>query len=195
MVYMNYFFSWLTELWHVISNNMHSLIRAVASRLNILWLVSYWLNTIKFWSFKGGGGGGGGGAVQRHYNRLILHLSKCHIVGNHMSRLNFKFCWKESLPWITFFTMKGHCRHPSLIIPRESKPWCKTFRFTSLTSSFWWSWFPNSLSAVLWFSCIIHYWNRSFWTTPRMSLKSHLIVYNYNWPMQRLCPTSSISHK
>ena len=43
-----------------------SLIRAFASRLNILVLFRYCPNTI--WS---------------------LHLSKCHIVGNHVSRLNY----------------------------------------------------------------------------------------------------------
>ena len=51
------------EPWHEISNNVvcvtskasdqpahtHSLIRAFASRLNILWVLSYWLNII--WSF------------------------------------------------------------------------------------------------------------------------------------------------
>ena len=53
----------LYELWHGISNNVvcatskgsdqtartRSLIRAFASGLNILWLLSYWLNNI--WSF------------------------------------------------------------------------------------------------------------------------------------------------
>ena len=53
----------INEPWHEISNNMvcatskasvqpahtHSLIRAFASRLSILWLLSYWQNTI--WSF------------------------------------------------------------------------------------------------------------------------------------------------
>ena len=52
---------WYTnEPWHEISNNvacstskgsdqpvhMHSLIRAFASRLNIVWILSYWLNDI-----------------------------------------------------------------------------------------------------------------------------------------------------
>ena len=75
-----------TEHWHEISNNvvcatsktsdqpahMHSLIRAFASRLSILWLFSYWLNTI--WSL----------AAEAHPS---LHLSKCQIVGNLMPRL------------------------------------------------------------------------------------------------------------
>ena len=52
-----------------------SLIRAFASRLSILWLLSYWLTII--WSLE---------AAQV---RLSLHLSKSHIVGNLMSRLNY----------------------------------------------------------------------------------------------------------
>ena len=58
---MNY--GLITEPVHEISNNVvcatikasdqpvhtHSLIRAIASRLHILWLLSYWLNII--WSF------------------------------------------------------------------------------------------------------------------------------------------------
>ena len=77
--------------WHGISNNVvcatskasdqpahtRSLIRAFASRLNILWVLSYWLNII--WSFKAKQE-----AAQAHPS---LHSSKCHIVGNHMSRL------------------------------------------------------------------------------------------------------------
>ena len=53
----------INELWHKISNNvvcatskgsdgpghMRSLVKAFASRLNILWLLSYWL--INIWSF------------------------------------------------------------------------------------------------------------------------------------------------
>ena len=49
----------------------------IASRLNILWLISYWLNTS--WScnaYKM--------AVQARWS---LHLSRSHIVGNHMPRL------------------------------------------------------------------------------------------------------------
>ena len=59
--------------------HMRSLIRAFVSRLNILWLLSYWLNNnVEFLSLQG--------ASQA---RLSLHLSKCHIVGNHVSRLNY----------------------------------------------------------------------------------------------------------
>ena len=51
-----------------------SLIRAFASRLSILWLLSYWLNSI--WSFKA--------YKEAAEARLSLHLSKYQIVGNHM---------------------------------------------------------------------------------------------------------------
>ena len=71
------------EPWHEISNNvacatskgsdlpahMHSLIRAFASHLNILWLLSYWLNII--WSFKF--------QKEAAEARLSLHLSKFQI--------------------------------------------------------------------------------------------------------------------
>ena len=50
----------------------HSLIRAFASRLNILRLLTK--HHLEFLSCK---------------VRLSLHLSKCQIVGNHMRRLNF----------------------------------------------------------------------------------------------------------
>ena len=66
---------------------MRSLIRAFASCLNILWLSSYWPNSIKIveiilkTKLKKE-------AAQAH---LSLHLSKYHIVGNHMSRLNYTF--------------------------------------------------------------------------------------------------------
>ena len=43
------FKQYASEPRHKISNNMRSLIRAFASRLNILWLLSYWLNII--WNF------------------------------------------------------------------------------------------------------------------------------------------------
>ena len=76
---------------HEISNNMvcatskasdqpahtRSLIRAFASRLSILWLLSYWLNTI--WTFYASKE-----ATKAHPS---LHLSKCQIVGNLMPRL------------------------------------------------------------------------------------------------------------
>ena len=61
--------------------HMRSLIRAFAYHLNVLWLLSYWLNIIwNFYPLKE--------AVQA---RLSLHMSKCNIVGNHMSRLKFIF--------------------------------------------------------------------------------------------------------
>ena len=81
----------IIEPRHEISNNvvcatskasdqpahMRSLIRAFASRLRILWVLSYWLNMIWcFYAWKG--------VAQ---TRLSLQLSKCHIVGNHMSWL------------------------------------------------------------------------------------------------------------
>ena len=51
-----------------------NLVRAFASRLNILWLLNYW------WGFY----------AKKNVAQadLSLHLSKCHIVGNLMSRLN-----------------------------------------------------------------------------------------------------------
>ena len=54
------------------SAHTRRLIRAFASRLNVLWMLSYWTNSI--WS-------------SISHARLSLHLSKCHIVGNHISRL------------------------------------------------------------------------------------------------------------
>ena len=79
------------EPWHEISNNvacatskgsdqpahMRRLIRDFASCLNILWVLSYSLNMI--WSFLAWN--------EAAQARLSLRLSKCHIVGNHMSRL------------------------------------------------------------------------------------------------------------
>ena len=78
----------LFEPWHVISNNVvcatikasdqpvhtRSLIRAFASGLNILWVLSYWLSIV--WSFSA--------KIEAAQARLRLHLSKCHIVGNHV---------------------------------------------------------------------------------------------------------------
>ena len=89
------------ELRHGISNNMvcatskgsdqpahmRSLIRAFASRFRIPWLLSYWWNTI--WSFL---------ALKVSYRGLSesTHV-KCHIVRNHMPRLNYILtlisCW------------------------------------------------------------------------------------------------------
>ena len=79
---------------HEISNNVvcttskasdqpahtRSLIRAYASRLSSLWLLSYWLNTL--WSFLAW--------KEAAEARLNLHMSKCHIVGNLMPWLNLK---------------------------------------------------------------------------------------------------------
>ena len=77
--------------WHEFSNNVvcatnegsdqpahtRSLVRAFASRLNILWLLSYCPNIIWIVLAKKG-------VAQA---RQSLHLSKCHFVGNHVSRL------------------------------------------------------------------------------------------------------------
>ena len=89
------FFIWtptrLQMRLHEISNNVvggtskasdqpahkRSLIRAFACRLNILWVLIYWFNII--WSFYAK-------KVAAHA-RLSVHLSKCHIVGNYVSRL------------------------------------------------------------------------------------------------------------
>ena len=79
------------EPLHGISNNVvcaaskssdqpahtHSLIRAFPSRLNVLWLLRYWLNVI--WSFYA--------EKKAPQAPLSIHLSKYHIVGNHMWRL------------------------------------------------------------------------------------------------------------
>ena len=72
-------------MWYVrpakpqISLCICSLIKAFASRLNIVWLLGYWLNSIwSFYALKE--------ASQAH---LSLYLSKCHIIGNHMSWLNY----------------------------------------------------------------------------------------------------------
>ena len=57
-----------------------SLIRAFASRLSILWLLSYWLN--KIWSFLA--------EKEAAEARPSQHMSKCHVVGNHMPWLNYR---------------------------------------------------------------------------------------------------------
>ena len=81
------------EPWHEISNNVvcatgkgsdqpaqtRSLIRAFASHLTVLGRLSYWPNII--WSFLS--------KKEAARARLSLHLSKYHIVGNHMSRLKY----------------------------------------------------------------------------------------------------------
>ena len=65
------------------SAHTRSLIRAFASRLNILISMSVELlneHHLEYLSLKG--------ASQAH---LSLHLLKCHIIGNHMSRLIITF--------------------------------------------------------------------------------------------------------
>ena len=79
------------ELQHVITNNvvcatskgsdqpvhMRSLIRIFAGRLNVLMTLRLLTkHHLEFLSLKGGSEA-----------RMSLHLSKCHIVGNHMSWL------------------------------------------------------------------------------------------------------------
>ena len=85
------------EPWHDISNIVvcatsdasdqpwytgGSLIRAFASRLNVLWVLTYWLNI----RLKGGCTGSSEST-----------LSKSHIVGNHTSWLKFNIAWKLML--------------------------------------------------------------------------------------------------
>ena len=82
------------EPWHEITNyvvcetskgsdqpaHMRSLVRALASRLNILLSVKLLTeHHLEFLSLK-----------EAAQACLSLHLSKCHIVGNHMSRLIYK---------------------------------------------------------------------------------------------------------
>ena len=82
---------------HEISNNVvcvtgkasdqpaytRSLIGAFASRLSVLWLLSYWLGTVwSLWAWRN--------AAQAH---LGLHLSRCQIDGNDMPRL--KLCPRD----------------------------------------------------------------------------------------------------
>ena len=82
------------EPWHEISNNVvcatskgsdqpahtRSLIRAFASRLNILSVKLLTEHLLNFLAENGAAQDG-----------LSLHLSKYHIVGNHMSELKFLF--------------------------------------------------------------------------------------------------------
>ena len=56
--------------------HMRSVIRAFASRFNILLLSS-------------DGTSFGVSKLKRRLQRLVLFMSKCHIVENHMSRLNY----------------------------------------------------------------------------------------------------------
>ena len=73
--------------------------------------------------------------------RLSLHMSKCHIVGNHMSRLNYMLLvypgqpteqWYLSLMhWVTLYACMGICLEFI----------CNTVCYTSFTcriSLFWW---------------------------------------------------------
>ena len=94
MVRMTVFTNTISTLFeprHEISNKMvcatsiasdqpahtRSLIRAFACRLNIQWVLSYWQNIIySFLALK-----------EAAQACLSLHLSKCHIVGKHMSWL------------------------------------------------------------------------------------------------------------
>ena len=85
----------ILEPVHEISNNVvcaasnasdqpahtRSLIRAFASRLSILWLLSYWLNTI--WSFLA--------QKEAAEARPSVRLSKCQIVGNLVYWLKFNY--------------------------------------------------------------------------------------------------------
>ena len=95
----------INEPRHEISNNVvcatskgsdqpaHTcrLIRAFACRLSILWVLSYWPNFI--WSFYAW--------KEAAQARLSLHLSKCHIVANHMPRLKFFDCYqtRQKVKW------------------------------------------------------------------------------------------------
>ena len=88
------------EPWHEISNNVvcatskdsdqpahtRSLIRALASHLNFLCVLSFWLNIVQsFYANK-----------EAAQACLSLYLSKCQIVENHMLRLNYQ---KNNLPY------------------------------------------------------------------------------------------------
>ena len=80
----------------------HSLIRAFSSRLSILWLLSYWLNTI--WSFYA--------SKEAAQARLSLHMSKCHIVGNHMPPLIYYLQHSSFSQTLEFFTyIQFHILH------------------------------------------------------------------------------------
>ena len=88
------FYLRINEPRHEISNNVvcatdngsdqpahtRSLNRTFVCRLNIIWLLSYWPNSI--WR-----------AVQA---RLSLHFSKCHIVRNLMSWLNWNLSHRRT---------------------------------------------------------------------------------------------------
>ena len=90
-----------THKWqHEISNNLVSatteasdqhahLIRAFACRFNILWLLSCCFNIIcSFYAIK-----------EAAQARLSLHLSKCHIVWNLMSRLKLHDLSSTQVPY------------------------------------------------------------------------------------------------
>ena len=60
-----------------------SLIRAFASRMNILWVLNYWLNIIcNFLAYS---------KKESEQACLSLHISKYHIVVNHMLRLVYYY--------------------------------------------------------------------------------------------------------
>ena len=105
---------------------MRRLIRAFASRLIILWILSYWPDII--WSF-----------LALKEAALSLQLPKCHIVGNHM-RLNTvdeeiekMLCLSNSQQIIV------HLCKSNIIFPF----------FTMLTLSFTTAWFCNLFSSAL----------------------------------------------
>ena len=113
---------------HEISNNMvcvtrkasdqpahkRSLIRAFASGLNILRVFSYWVNIIcSFLAQKG--------AAQP---RLSLHLLKYHIVGNHMTWLNYLFLFfHASFVWCALESSQGDSSivYPQHMFTRRNK--------------------------------------------------------------------------
>ena len=82
----------------------HSLIRAFAVSLNILWLLSFWLNIIwTFYAWKEAAQAG-----------LSLHLSKCHIVGNHMSWL--KYYINTEITPVYFIFRKGNSEAEEVVV-------------------------------------------------------------------------------
>ena len=112
-----------SEPVHEISNNvvfatskasdqpahMRRLIRAFASRLTILWLLDYWQDMI--WSFQA--------SMEVTHARLILHMTKYHIVGNHMSRLiSSSFCLIFRLDTTKFWVLGISTIHFRLISDR-----------------------------------------------------------------------------
>ena len=91
--------------------SLRVLISVFASRLNIRWLLSYWPNTI--WSFYAKKK-----AAQAH---MRLHLSKCHIFGNHMSWLINNIYGMACCYWWSY--MAFHLKWPHFnTTPKESEP-------------------------------------------------------------------------